>query len=431
VFIFILFKKVRNIDNIRASVGVRFSLSLQWAAPHLKGKRVEEANLWTPKIEFLNNDGLSMESSKSHFYPLTGDVKHIVVMDGNMSNEMSLHRFPWDFDDVNLLLVCEMDTFDRNCRLFWQSARDIKQSTPAFLDRQLSEWKLDHDLNFLHRMPQIPGGMVGPFNGLEFKFHLEREEGFYVIKILSIIFMLTAMSFTTMMIYDSTDGDVYLSSSSSSEDGGNGGGGVYLAANGTETVPGVRYIGVRSFTERINLSCAVLLACVAFQYLISENLPKTGYMTTMDHLLMTSFITIFGGALETVIVRSLSAYGNHMLGTQVDRAALFIAPIVYGLISLKYSLHAAMSRRKDRLAVIRRGESKQNGVDQSLFLENTAAVKAVTTKTGFIEMHSAEDRHLVEEMIDDVNAVDEFEMEATKVMPVQGGVPSRQLFDHQ
>ena len=90
-----------------------------------------------------------------------------------------------------------------------------------------------------------------------------------------------------------------------------------------------------------------------------------------------------------------------------------------------------MSRRKDRLAVIRRGESKQNGVDQSLFLENTAAVKAVTTKTGFIEMHSAEDRHLVEEMIDDVNAVDEFEMEATKVMPVQGGVPSRQLFDHQ
>ena len=175
MFIFILFKKVRNIDNIRASVGVRFSLSLQWAAPHLKGKRVEEANLWTPKIEFLNNDGLSMESSKSHFYPLTGDVKHIVVMDGNMSNEMSLHRFPWDFDDVNLLLVCEMDTFDRNCRLFWQSARDIKQSTPAFLDRQLSEWKLDHDLNFLHRMPQIPGGMVGPFNGLEFKFHLERE----------------------------------------------------------------------------------------------------------------------------------------------------------------------------------------------------------------------------------------------------------------
>jgi hypothetical protein len=420
IFIFILFKKVRNINVIRASVGVRFILSLQWEAPHLKGKRVDESNLWRPHIDFLNNDGLTAESEKCHFYPETGDVKMILVMDGNMSNEMSLRRFPWDFDDVNLLIVSEMDTFDRNCRLFWQSARDIKQSTPKFLDRQLSEWKLDHDLNFLHRLPKIPGGMVGPYNGLEFKFHLEREEGFYVVKILSIIAMLTAMSFCTMMIYDFDDAemaDVGVKAAAAAAAAA-----IAAADNQTQTLTGgLRYIGVGTFTDRINLSCAVLLACVAFQYLISENLPKTGYMTTMDNLLMTSFTTIFGGALETVIVRALSAHGNHALGEQIDRAMIFVAPAAYALVSAGFIISAIMGRRRERHATIQRRKSKQNGVDPSLLIANTAAVQSVVSASGFRQMHSSDDRHLVEEVIDDVNAVEAFEREATKILPVGGG----------
>ena len=60
--------------------------------------------------------------------------------------------------------------------------------------------------------------------------------------------------------------------------------------NGTLTGITRRVVGVQSFTDRINLACAVLLACVAFQYLISENLPKTGYMTTMDNILMCVFL---------------------------------------------------------------------------------------------------------------------------------------------
>ena len=95
-----------------------------------------------------------------------------------------------------------------------------------------------------------------------FTFYLEREEGYYIVKVLTIIIMLTAISWCTMMIYTEEENFV-------------------VAANGTRTMDITRTISVDSFVNRINLSCAVLLACVAFQYLISENLPKTGYMTTM------------------------------------------------------------------------------------------------------------------------------------------------------
>ena len=114
-------------------------------------------------------------------------------------------------------------------------------------------------------MPKIPGGVLGSYNGVVLRFYMEREESFYLIKVLSIILMLTAMSWTTMMVYESKK---------------------MVSLNGTLTGATRRVVSVASFTERINLSCAVLLACVAFQYLISENLPKTGYMTTMDKLLM-------------------------------------------------------------------------------------------------------------------------------------------------
>ena len=111
IFFFILFKKIRNVDVMKACVSVRFIISLQWEAPHLKGKKVNLKNLWTPKIDFLNNDMLVQQSADPTFYPERGEVKSITVMDGNMSNEMDLRHFPWDFDDVNLLMAIEMYMF--------------------------------------------------------------------------------------------------------------------------------------------------------------------------------------------------------------------------------------------------------------------------------------------------------------------------------
>ena len=104
----------------------------------------------------------SSSSSSSSSFSSSSSSSQIIVMDGNISNEMELHYFPWDWDDVNLIMVAEMDTFDRNVRLFWQESRVINNITPAFLDNQLTEWNLYPNFNTLMRLPKFPGG-VGKF----------------------------------------------------------------------------------------------------------------------------------------------------------------------------------------------------------------------------------------------------------------------------
>ena len=89
IFFFILFKKIRNIDVKRASVGVRFILSLQWGAPHLARKKINVKNIWTPKINFLNNDMLIEQNEEPTFFPETGEVKQVRVIDeGNESKAL-------------------------------------------------------------------------------------------------------------------------------------------------------------------------------------------------------------------------------------------------------------------------------------------------------------------------------------------------------
>ena len=46
------------------------------------------------------------------------------------------------------------------------------------------------------------------------------------------------------------------------------------------------HIGAERFAERISLLAEIMLACVAFQYLIDESIPKLGFLTTIDELLM-------------------------------------------------------------------------------------------------------------------------------------------------
>ena len=71
-----------------------------------------------------------------------------------------------------------------------------------------------------------------------------------------------------------------------------------------------------------------------------------------------------------------------------------------------------------------------------MFIENKSAVEAVLSESGFIKMHSSDDMHLVEEVIDDLHAVEAFEKEATKIQPLvkvpglRKAKSSRSIFHH-
>ena len=58
---------------------------------------------------------------------------------------------------------------------------------------------------------------------------------------------------------------------------------------------------VEDFADRINICLTLILAAVAFLYVVGEQLPKVPYLTLLDKLLLISFFFIFLGGVETLV----------------------------------------------------------------------------------------------------------------------------------
>lgn len=89
--------------------------------------------------------------------------------------------------------------------------------------------------------------------------------------------------------------------------------------------------------DRIALTVTAILTIVAFQFLISDQLPRVSYQTFMDRLLLTSFGFMIMTGLESVVVNMLVDNGRGSVATAVDRKSRWAFPLGYvtllGLIS--------------------------------------------------------------------------------------------------
>ena len=154
-------------------------------------------------MTFLNNDDMQIEAPDPTYYPATGWAKQLLTFDGNLSQEFDLSIFPWDLDNYSLMIVANMESGGNQAvRLFWQSGRNIIDSTPLFLDNQLTEYDLVEEFNTLVRLPSLTNGdsMWGPYNTVQFQFFLKRNATFYMVKICMIVFFLNVISWVGVSV---------------------------------------------------------------------------------------------------------------------------------------------------------------------------------------------------------------------------------------
>lgn len=271
VSIFVLIKKLRDINPKHANADVSFILNLRWRAPELKGKRIDDmSKLWTPKIGIINEDRLTMKREIPWFYPDTGDVRLIVHCDGTVANESDLRTFPFDYDNVRIKIAAEIGTGDRYVRLMWQNGRLASAVTPKQVGTQNMERDLVPGGNAIVRFPQREN-VTGCFTAIEVQLRLTRRYGFYLWKIMLLVWMIACMSWSTFLVR--------------SEDG---------------------RVDPEAFIERLNFTAALLLAAVSFLYISQESIPRLSYLTSLDTMILFSFFNLFGVMVETVAVRIMS-----------------------------------------------------------------------------------------------------------------------------
>ena len=83
---------------------------------------------------------------------------------------------------------------------------------------------------------------------------------------------------------------------------------------------------VRDYSKRIDLSNGVLLVFVAFNFTISNDLPRLGYLTFLDTFVICAFIVTSLVVLMNVYLRRIEVAGRAELAHRLDRYLIWGYP---------------------------------------------------------------------------------------------------------
>jgi hypothetical protein len=89
---------------------------------------------------------------------------------------------------------------------------------------------------------------------------------------------------------------------------------------------------LKDFSKRVDISAGNLLVYVAFNFTISNDLPRLGYMTFMDAILVSTFTITSLAVVLNVVLRRLEVSGRERVARVVDNYTLWVYPSAYILV---------------------------------------------------------------------------------------------------
>ncbi len=90
-----------------------------------------------------------------------------------------------------------------------------------------------------------------------------------------------------------------------------------------------------SLGDRISVSFIGILTGVAYQMVMSQDIPRISYFTLMHGFLNLSFLTMCATVVINILVGSMDKRGKPEIGDRIDRRCRWIFPLAYfGLIGL-------------------------------------------------------------------------------------------------
>ena len=91
---------------------------------------------------------------------------------------------------------------------------------------------------------------------------------------------------------------------------------------------------LQDFGKRVDIAGANLLIFVAFNFTISSDLPRLGYMTFMDAIVLATFV--FSGlvVVMNVIFRRMEIVGKESLARRIDNFTIWVYPVTLGALVL-------------------------------------------------------------------------------------------------
>jgi hypothetical protein len=97
---------------------------------------------------------------------------------------------------------------------------------------------------------------------------------------------------------------------------------------------------IRDYGKRIEAATANLLLFIAFNFTIGSDLPRLGYLTFLDSILIAAFVISVMVVAYNVYLKRLEVAERRPRAEQIDRYAIWLYPITYilafGLVALAF-----------------------------------------------------------------------------------------------
>jgi hypothetical protein len=283
------------IDETRETFEVGGFLTGRWLDSRLAlpGNQPRErrtfrmGDIWTPGIE-----GANTVSHKANQYSLeadsNGNVTYRERFDGVYSNSFALRRFPFDTQ----VLAFEFQPFLSAASPI-RFAAEALPGTGITPDQHtdLAAWQLG-DLKYTTDKVVHDPFQPETHEAL-FQVTAKRRSGFYLWKIFLPLVMITLVP---IVVY---------------------------------------WIDVKEFDWIVKIPMTMLLSMVAFQFTVTRDLPRIGYITFLDAVFIASFIFCFLGIFEITLVYTLQKCNRRPLASRLHTMGRWAYPSTYfGVVSL-------------------------------------------------------------------------------------------------
>jgi hypothetical protein len=95
---------------------------------------------------------------------------------------------------------------------------------------------------------------------------------------------------------------------------------------------------LRDYGKRVDAAGGNLLLFIAFNFVISQDLPKLGYLTFLDLILISTFLVTALVLILAVALKRMVSDGKEALVLRIDKYVIFFYPLAYILTLLAVTL---------------------------------------------------------------------------------------------
>ena len=293
----IFVEDLRDINAVQSSYHFRGVVTVSWCDPRLAfdpddegipervyfGPEAEAQSekIWTARGFPVNQVDELQITERAIRIRNDGTVSADLNVSVRLATNYDLRRFP--FDRQQLTLELESFAWNEDELVFVADAT----STGFDDDFDIPEWTITGVR--AHEERAIVIRSAKPFSRLVLTIDIERKSGFYLWKVLLPLLIIVALSWSIFWMVD------------------------------------------ERFGIRVRSSSTGILTIVAYQFVVSQDLPRIGYLTMMDKIMIVSFMMLAITVLESYLV-SRYVEGDHDQAVRIDHTARWLFPLAYAAL---------------------------------------------------------------------------------------------------